>query len=101
MKIIQSLGLGLTAAATLSAFVPAQEEAKKPQKMRAVRAVPLTMMAAGPAPTQEQLVERRDAKLAEAWIDKAAWILDYDVARETARKDQKKIFAYFTRSYSP
>ena len=98
MKIIQGLGLGLTAAATLSAFVPAQEEAKKPQKMRAA---PLTMMAAGPAPTQEQLVERRDAKLAEAWIDKAAWILDYDVARETARKEKKKIFAYFTRSYSP
>lgn len=52
-------------------------------------------------PSQEDLVARKNAKLAEAWIENAPWQLDYDVAREEAKKNGKLIFAYFTRSYAP
>lgn len=57
--------------------------------------------ACGQGPNQDDLIQRRDAKLAEDWITKAPWQLDYDVAREEAAKNGKLIFAYFTRSYSP
>ena len=33
-------------------------------------------------------------------FQKANWIFDYDQAREAAKKSDKLIFAYFTRSYS-
>lgn len=49
----------------------------------------------------EELAKRRDQKLAEPWLKKAAWITDYDKAREQAKKSGKVIFAYFTRSYAP
>lgn len=52
-------------------------------------------------PTQEQLKERKDTKLAEAWVSNAKWILDYAEAKAEAKKSKKLIFAYFTRSYSP
>ena len=39
--------------------------------------------------------------LAEAWLDNAAWILDYSEAKAAAKKANKPIFAYFTRSYAP
>mgnify|MGYP001568017272 CR=1 FL=1 len=44
--------------------------------------------------------EKRDAKLAEGWLKKAPWILDYDKAREEAKASGKPLFAYFTRSYA-
>ena len=44
--------------------------------------------------------EKRDAKLAEAWLKKAAWITDYDKALQEAKASGKPIFAYFTRSYA-
>lgn len=47
------------------------------------------------------LVRKRDAKLAEPWLKKAAWFTDFDAARQAARDQRKLIFAYFTRSYSP
>ena len=97
------LQLTLAAGAALCALAPAQEEAEKPkpaQKIQAIRALPM-MAGGGAAPTQEQLIERRQAKLAEAWIGKANWIQDYDEAREAARQQKKKVFAYFTRSYAP
>lgn len=49
----------------------------------------------------EELIKRRDQKLAEPWLKKAAWITDYDQAKEEAKKSKKIIFAYFTRSYAP
>jgi hypothetical protein len=52
-------------------------------------------------PTQEELKERRDAKLKEAFVTKAPWVIDFDKAREESAKSAKFIFAYFTRSYSP
>ena len=51
--------------------------------------------------SQESLIAKKEQKLAEAWIKNANWILDYDKAREIAKKEQKLIFTYFTRSYAP
>ncbi len=53
-----------------------------------------------PNPQTAALEEKRDAKLAEAWLKKAPWILDYDKALAEAKKSGKPIFAYFTRSYA-
>ena len=52
-------------------------------------------------PDQEQLKERRAAKVAEAWFTEGGWIDDYDEARAKAKEAGKLIFAYFTRSYQP
>ena len=51
--------------------------------------------------SQEDLVAKREAKLAADWIKLADWVLDYDEARAKAKDSGKPIFAYFTRSYSP
>ncbi|MBI2921178.1 MAG: hypothetical protein HYY18_08860 [Planctomycetes bacterium] len=48
-----------------------------------------------------ELEDKRDAKLKEAFIQKAGWVLDYTKAREEAKKAGKPILVYFTRSYSP
>ena len=45
------------------------------------------------------LEEKRDLKLRSPFLGKAAWITDYDQAREQSAKSGKLIFAYFTRSY--
>jgi hypothetical protein len=52
-------------------------------------------------PSQDELKQKRDAKLKEAFVTKAPWITDYDKAREESKKSSKFIFAYFTRSYAP
>lgn len=50
--------------------------------------------------SQEALQQQRAEKLAKEVFKKADWLFDYDQARETAKKQGKLIFAYFTRSYS-
>ena len=50
-------------------------------------------------PTQEDLVKKRDAKLAEAWVKDGGWITDFAKAREEAKGSGKPIFAYFTVTY--
>lgn len=52
-------------------------------------------------PTVEELKNRRDAKLKSAFLKAAPWTTDYDAAQEKAFDEDKLIFAYFTRSYSP
>ena len=49
----------------------------------------------------QSLEEKRDKKLASEFLKKAAWITDYDKAREESKKTGKPIFGYFTRSFSP
>ncbi len=51
-------------------------------------------------PSQDELKELRDEKLAKDVFQKAPWITDYDAAREQAKESGKLIFAYFTRSYA-
>ena len=36
-----------------------------------------------------------------AWFTGGGWITDFDVAKATAKKTGKPIFAYFTRTYAP
>lgn len=66
-------------------------------------ATALAALLAAPAPaqSQEQYVARKEAKLAEPWLQNADWILDYDEAKAAAAKSGKPIFAYFTRSFAP
>lgn len=51
-------------------------------------------------PSQEQLKQQREEKMAKEVFTKADWTFDYDKAREQAKKSGKLIFAYFTRSYA-
>ena len=54
----------------------------------------------GAAAAQESLEAKLEKKLKAPFLSKAAWITDYDKAREESKKGGKLIFAYFTRSYS-
>ena len=51
--------------------------------------------------TAEELITRREHKLAEAWLKNANWTLSFVDAKNRAAKEGKLIFAYFTRSYAP
>lgn len=51
-------------------------------------------------PDQPALVALRDAKRGAAVFSKNGWTFDFDAARERARKDDKVVFAYFTRSFA-
>ena len=51
--------------------------------------------------TPEELMAKREQKLQSEFLRKADWIIDYDQARAEAKRQEKLIFAYFTRSYSP
>jgi hypothetical protein len=53
-----------------------------------------------PQPDQDQLKQLRTEKLAKPVFQKAAWVADYDAAREQAKKENKLLFTYFTRSYA-
>ena len=52
------------------------------------------------APDQDQLKKSLDEKLAKPFMKNATWILDFDEAKAAAKKANKLIFAYFTRSYA-
>lgn len=51
--------------------------------------------------SQESLQKKYDEKVGEAWVKDPAWILDFDKAREEAKKRGRPMVAYFTRSYAP
>ena len=61
----------------------------------------LALTASVAAQTQDRLTELREKKLASEFLKNADWHTDFDAARVAARKSNKVIFAYFTRSYSP
>ncbi|MBK8098706.1 MAG: hypothetical protein IPK26_16460 [Planctomycetes bacterium] len=48
---------------------------------------------ASPTPTPEQLLQQ---KLAQPFLQRATWTLDWDVARQRAAADGKLILGYFT-----
>ncbi len=50
---------------------------------------------------QQALVDKHKKKLASEFLKKAAWFTDYDKARAAAKKSDKLMFGYFTRSYAP
>jgi hypothetical protein len=56
---------------------------------------------ANPPKIEPDLAQLRDATRALPVFGKAEWTFDFDKALERAAKEQKPIFAYFTRSYAP
>ena len=72
-----------------------------PLALAALLAFPAVASAQATGPGVPELVKRRDAKLAEAWLEVAPWTVSYEKALERAEKSGKLIFAYFTRSYRP
>ena len=79
------------------AWGPCQDS--KPQ------AAPATRVQAAPAaPAGEDpavLEQKYQEKLKKAFLAAGPWRLDYDEARDEARKAGKHLFVYFTRSYAP
>jgi hypothetical protein len=64
----------------------------------------LAIAASGAAqglPDQQALQDKLDAKLKEAFVSKVPWVLDFAEAMKKAKAENKLIFVYFTRSYSP
>ncbi|MFQ5506640.1 MAG: hypothetical protein ACE5F1_17865 [Planctomycetota bacterium] len=76
----------------LASTLPAQAQKKATALGRSFQSTP---------PSQEELIARRDQKLAEPFFEHADWITDYDKARAAARRERKLIFTYFSRSYAP
>jgi hypothetical protein len=72
--------------------------------MKPRRMIPVAALLASLLPAQdkspEELTKLRTEKLAKPVFQKAPWVTDYDQVRETAKKENKLIFAYFTRSYA-
>ena len=68
---------------------------------RLVRAAVLLAFLSVPALAEDAMVVNFEKKMAKEFLKNAAWVTDYDKAKEQAAKDGKLIFAYFTRSYSP
>ncbi len=72
------------------------------RRLKTAAAVLALWAAALPAGAQDQetLKKSLEHKLAAEFLKKASWILDFDKAKEEAKKSGKRIFAYFTRSYA-
>ena len=64
-------------------------------------AVAFALGLASAAAAQDAMTEKRDKKLKSEFLAKAAWLTDFEKAREESKKSGKPIFGYFTRSYSP
>lgn len=70
--------------------------------VKTAAAVLALLIPASPARAQDQetLQKNLEHKLEAEFLKKANWILDFDKAKEEAKKSGKRIFAYFTRSYA-
>lgn len=90
MRPILATGLALTLGLCMPAVATAQER-RRPQGGEQRRR---------PQRDTGTNEEKKAKKLAEPFMAAAAWITDYDKAREEANTTGKLIFAYFTRSYA-
>ena len=50
---------------------------------------------------QEGLKKLYQEKINEGWYTGGEWTTDFAAAKARAKKENKLVFAYFTRSYSP
>ena len=71
-----------------------------------ISAVTLAVLATGltaqrQKKSQEQLQASFDEMKTHKWYTGGGWTTDFAVAKETAKKTGKPIFAYFTRTYAP
>jgi len=51
-------------------------------------------------PAQDDMIAKRDKKLASEFFKKADWLTDFDSAKAEAREEDRLIFAYMTRSFA-
>jgi hypothetical protein len=58
-------------------------------------------MVAAAAPPQGDLKKLYEEKLTHEFIRFGGWVTDYDEARATAKRENKVLFVYFSRSYAP
>jgi len=66
-----------------------------------VSALALLLAMAATGAAQDTLESKLEHKLKEPFLSNASWVLDYAEAMKKAKAENKVIFAYFTRSYSP
>lgn len=71
----------------------------KPARTSATALAVLLAMAASSA--AQSFEEKLEAKLKEPFVSKVPWVLDFADAMKKAKAENKYIFVYFTRSYSP
>ena len=64
----------------------------------ALLSAPLLATPQDSAPTNEQKYEK---KIHKDFVKYGNWALDYDEVRKQAKEQNKLIFVYFSRSYSP
>jgi hypothetical protein len=50
---------------------------------------------------QGELKKLYNEKVSEAWFENGGWTADFSAAKARAKKENKFLFTYFTRSYSP
>ena len=69
---------------------------------------PALLAAPSPTPQERQsesevktLQRKFDAKLKKSFVSFGGWETDFDMARARARKEDKVLFVYFSRSYAP
>jgi hypothetical protein len=48
----------------------------------------------------DDLAKKLEEKLASPFLKKAAWNTDFDAAKAEAKKSNKLLFVYFSRSYA-
>ncbi len=73
----------------------------KAKSLLAVMVAGLALALPSAAQDVDPLQAKLDKKLEEAWVAHGGWVLDFEEAKARAAKENKLIFAYFTRSYSP
>ena len=61
----------------------------------------LAIASTAPAQNADDLIAKYEAEIGEEWVSHGGWILDLDEALARAKKENKLVFAYFTRSYAP
>jgi len=93
VNVLKTMPLAAAVLVGFAGVAATQDEPAAPRRVQ-------TMPASRPQPTQQDLVAKRAEKLAKDFLKKADWITDYDQARAAAKKSDKLIFAYFTRSYA-
>ena len=52
-------------------------------------------------PDQDPLVDQYQHKIDRPFVTDGGWLVDYDAALAQATAEDKLIFVYYTRSYSP
>ena len=85
-------------------FDPPGDSLRYPEgrnRMRPLRFLPLLLLLAGPLAAQETLEEKYEAKLLKPFVKKIEWQNKIDAAMELAKKRNRLVLAYFTRSYAP